>query len=147
MGLTEACRQLRGEGGRPRPAWASFLSSQRLKLRAESCRELELPERSEDTEITVLLTFARGAAEDKHVTGSQTIEAQQKAFLPSEDTIMSFRFHPKFCWRPGVSVQELEKKIGVKGGALLGLRVSKCCAGGLKTWLPPSADVLWPGRC
>lgn len=50
VGLTAGCRQLWGEGARAHPGWTSFLSSQRLRLQAEVCRELELPERSEDRE-------------------------------------------------------------------------------------------------
>lgn len=50
VGLTVGCRQLWGEGARAHPGWTSFLSSQRLRLQAEVCRELELPERPEDRE-------------------------------------------------------------------------------------------------
>lgn len=54
LGLTGACTQLRGEGGRTGPGWTSLPSSQRL--RAEICRDLELPETSEDRETTTFWT-------------------------------------------------------------------------------------------
>lgn len=73
MGLTEACTELWGEGPRAGPIWTSFLSSQCLKLRAEVCRKL--PERSED----------------KDVTGSQRVDAQDETFLGPEDRMKRWK--------------------------------------------------------